>query len=54
MKFGNGVYKVILPTKSDTARLRKVKDLVVDSDEKMFLKNGHPSKLTSAAYMIFW
>jgi hypothetical protein len=35
---GNGVYKVILPTKSDMARLRKVKYLEVDSERKMFFE----------------
>jgi hypothetical protein len=35
---GNGVYKVMLPTKSDMARLRKVKDLEVDSERKMFFE----------------
>jgi hypothetical protein len=36
---GSGIFKVILPSKSDMARLRKVKDLEVDSERKMFFED---------------
>jgi hypothetical protein len=50
---GSGIFKVILPSKSDMARLRKVKDLEVDSERKMFLRIGLPSMSTNGVCTIF-
>jgi hypothetical protein len=49
----NGVYKVILPTKVDMARLRKVKYLKIDSERVRILRNGPPSRLTTGVSMLF-
>jgi hypothetical protein len=49
----NGVYKVILPTKVDMARLRKVKYLKIDSERVHTLRNGPPSRSTTGVSMLF-
>jgi hypothetical protein len=49
----NGVYKVILPTKVDMARLRKVKYLKIDSERVRTLRNGPPSRSTTGVSMLF-
>jgi hypothetical protein len=50
----NGVYKVILPTKSDMARVRKVKDLEVDSERKMFFEEWSSKRVKKCGLYDIW
>jgi hypothetical protein len=51
---GNGVYKVILPTKSDMARLRKVNDLEVDSKRKMVFEEWSSKHVEKCGLYDIW
>jgi hypothetical protein len=51
---GNNNFKVVLPTKADMARLRKVKDLEIDSERKMLFKECSSNQVDKWGLYDIW
>jgi hypothetical protein len=49
---GDGIFRVVLPSKADMARLRKINDLKLEN-YVFFLRNSRPNRWISGACMIF-
>jgi hypothetical protein len=51
---GNNIFKVVLPTKVDMARLRKVKDLEIDSERKMLFEEWSSKQVDKWGLYDIW
>jgi hypothetical protein len=51
---GNNIFKVVLPTKADMARLRKVKDLEIDSERKMLFEEWSSKQVDKWGLYDIW